>query len=156
MHKDLKQLETSLWESADRLRANSKLNATEYSMPVLGLIFLRHATTRFDVTKAKISSTLPSRGGVTREILSSDFEGEGAIFLPKKARYDYLTDLPEGEDLGGAINQAMRLIEEQVPDLLDGVLPKNYGKFEKDLLTQLVRIFNSDALRSSDRCKADT
>ena len=149
MHKDLKQLETSLWESADRLRANSKLNATEYSMPVLGLIFLRHATTRFDVTKAKIGSTLPSRGGVTREILSSDFEGEGAIFLPKKARYDYLTDLPEGEDLGGAINQAMRLIEEQVPDLLDGVLPKNYGKFEKDLLTELVRIFNSDALRSS-------
>ena len=66
----------------------------------------------FDATKAKIEMTLPSRGGRTRKIVSQDFEKEAAIFLPEKARYDYLADLPEGEGLGGAINQAMRLIED--------------------------------------------
>jgi type I restriction enzyme M protein len=118
-------------------------------MPVLGLIFLRHATNRFDATKAKIEKTLPSRGGRTRKIVSQDFEKEAAIFLPEKARYDHLADLPEGDDLGGAINQAMRLIEDQVPDQLTGVLPKDYAKFDKDLLTDLVRIFNRDELRTA-------
>lgn len=146
---NLKQLESSLWEAADQLRANSKLNASEYSMPVLGLIFLRHATNRFDVTKAKIQTGLPSRGGRTREIVPGDFEKEAAIFLSEKARYDYLAHLPEGQDLGAAINQAMRLIEEQVPAQLDGVLPKEYAKFDKDLLADLVRIFNRDELRTA-------
>ena len=148
-NQNLEKLESPLWEAADQLRANSKLNATEYSMPVLGLIFLRHATNHFDATKAKIEMTLPSRGGRTRKIVSQDFEKEAAIFLPGKARYDYLADLPEGEDLGGAINQAMRLIEDQVPDQLDGVLPKDYAKFDKELLTDLARIFNRDELRTA-------
>ena len=146
---NLKQLESYLWEAADQLRANSKLNASEYSMPVLGLIFLRHATNRFDATKAKIQKCLPSRGGRTREIVPQDFEKEAAIFLPEEARYDYLVDLPEGQDLGAAINKAMRLIEEQVPAQLDGVLPKEYAKFDKDLLADLVRIFNRDELRTA-------
>ena len=146
---NLRQLESSLWEAADQLRANSKLNASEYYMPVLGLIFLRHATNRFDVTKAKVQAGLPSRGGRTREIVPEDFEKEAAIFLPEKARYDYLTGLPEGQDLGAAINQAMRLIEEQAPAQLDGVLPKEYAKFDKDLLADLVRIFNRDELRTA-------
>ncbi len=146
---NLKQIESSLWEAADQLRANSKLNASEYSMPVLGLIFLRHATNRFDATKAKIHKGLPSRGGRTREIVPQDFEKEAAIFLPEEARYDYLVDLPEGQDLGAAINKAMRLIEEQVPAQLDGVLPKEYAMFDKDLLADLVRIFNRDELRTA-------
>ncbi len=146
---NLKQLESSLWEAADQLRANSKLNASEYSMPVLGLIFLRHATNRFDATRAKIQASLPSRDGRTREIAPEDFEKEAAIFLPEKSRYDYLAHLPEGKDLGAAINQAMRLIEDQVPTQLDGVLPKEYAKFDKDLLADLVRIFNRDELRTA-------
>lgn len=143
----LQKLERSLWEAADQLRANSKLNASEYSMPVLGLIFLRHATNRFDAVGARIRQTLPSRGGRTREIAPADFAKEAAIFLPEKARYDYLAQLPEGEDLGKAINDAMRLVEEQVPEQLDGVLPKGYTRFERDLLANLVRIFNRDELR---------
>ena len=145
----LKELETTLWEAADQLRANSKLNASEYSMPVLGLIFLRHATNRFEVVRAKIEAGLPSRGGRTREIMPRDFASEAAIFLPEEARYDHLVSLPESENLGAAINRAMEQIEQQVPDQLAGVLPKGYGKFDKALLVDLVRIFNSDDLRSS-------
>ena len=145
----LKNLEDSLWEAADHLRANSKLTASEYSMPVLGLIFLRHATTRFDAVKSRIAANLPSRGGRTREMVPADFEKEAAIFLPEAARYDYLASLPEGEDLGAAINRAMRLIEEQVPEQLEGVLPKDYARFETDLLQDLVRIFNRDELRTA-------
>ena len=145
----LREIESTLWEAADELRANSKLTATEYSMPVLGLIFLRHATNRFLDTKEKVEKTLPSRGGEKRELTPQDFVAEAAIYLPEEARYDYLAALPEGEDLGAAINNAMRLIEEQVPEQLDGVLPKDYAKFDKDLLANLVRIFNRRELRQA-------
>src|SRR5205085_6658777 len=72
---NLARLESDLWEAADQLRANSKLSATEYSMPVLGLIFLRHATTRFDAVRLEIDASLPKRGGVTRPITKDDFRG---------------------------------------------------------------------------------
>ncbi len=143
----LKTLEDTLWEAADRLRANSKLNATEYSMPVLGLIFLRHATNRFDAVHARIKAGLPSRGGQTRPVTADDFVKEGAIFLPEEARYDHIAGLPEGQPLGAAIKRAMEAIEQQVPHLLEGVLPKDYPKFDADLLRDLVRVFNADALR---------
>lgn len=144
---DLKQLEDSLWEAADRLRANSKLNATEYSMPVLGLIFLRHATNRFERVRERIMARLPSRGGKTRPVTAEDFASEGAIFLPEHARYDHVADLPEDGDVGKALKEAMEAVEAQVPELLEGVLPKEYPKFDPGLLRDLVRVFNSDALR---------
>jgi type I restriction enzyme M protein len=144
---ELKKLEGSLWEAADRLRANSKLNAAEYSMPVLGLIFLRHATNRFKRVHEKIQSRLPKRGGKTRPVKPEDFASEGAIFLPEEARYDTIADLPEDGDIGKAIKEAMEAIEAQVPELLQGVLPKDYPKFDPALLRDLVRVFNSDELR---------
>lgn len=147
----LKKLEATLWESADNLRANSKLTATEYSMPVLGLIFLRYATNRFEKVKAEVQKHLPSRGGVTREVTSDDFIRQGAIFLPKTARYDYLAELPESEDLGTKLKEAMEAIEQQVPELLSGVLPKEYPQFEPELLRDLVRVFNRDFLRTTTR-----
>jgi len=146
---DLKKLEDSLWEAADRLRANSKLNATEYSMPVLGLIFLRHATNRFDRVHEQIKKRLPSRGGKTRAVTAADFASEGAIFLPEEARYDTIAALPEDQDIGKAIKEAMEAVEAQVPDLLRGVLPKEYPKFDPGLLRDLVRVFNSDELRKA-------
>jgi len=144
---DLKKLEASLWEAADRLRANSKLNATEYSMPVLGLIFLRHATNRFNRVHEQIKARLPRRGGKTRPITRDDFASEGAIFLPIHARYNYIAELPGQEDIGAALKAAMEAIEEQVPGLLGDVLPKDYPKFDASLLQDLVGIFNSDVLR---------
>lgn len=148
---ELKRLENSLWEAADRLRANSKLNATEYSMPVLGLIFLRHATNRFDRVHEQIKGKLPSRGGKTRPVTAADFASEGAIFLPEAARYDTIAALPEDQDIGKAIKEAMEAVEEQVPELLRGVLPKDYPRFEPSLLRDLVRVFNSDELRNPTR-----
>jgi type I restriction enzyme M protein len=145
---ELQQLEASLWEAADQLRANSKLNATEYSMPVLGLIFLRHATNRFESIQTDIAKNLPSRGGKTRPITRDDFKGRAAIFLPESARYDFLAALPADKDLGAAINEAMRLVETE-SEMLVGVLPRDYNRFEKKLLEDLVRIFNRELLRTA-------
>ena len=145
----LKQLEADLWEAADQLRANSKLTATEYTMPILGLIFLRHATNRFEQIKAEVEPTLPvhpKRG--RRPINRDDFWAKGAIFLPAEAHFDYLVGMPDSEDIGAKIDAAMRLIEEE-NESLKGVLPKTYTAFEKSLLLELLRIFNKEALRKA-------
>ena len=146
--KQLKQLEASLWASADDLRANSKLTASEYSMPVLGLIFLRHAFNRFLVVKEKIEADLPEvPGRGKRPVKKEDYEKEASIFLPKNARFDYLINLSESEDLGAKINDAMKSIEEEYTNL-EGVLPKTYNNFENDLLRNILRIFNKEALQN--------
>lgn len=145
---NLHQLETDLWEAADQLRANSKLTATEYSMPVLGLIFLRHATNRFEAVKAEIEPMLPTRGGVRAPLKKENFQGRSAIFLPEEARYDTLVNLPDSEDIGKKIVEAMDAIEKEVP-MLAGALPKEYTRFDPDLLRRLLRIFNSEALRAA-------
>lgn len=143
---DIKKIEKDLWEGADQLRANSKLTASEYSMPVLGLIFLRHAYNRFLVVKEEIEATLPSRNGRKRPVTKEDFMSKSAIYIPQIARYDYLLDLEEGADIGKAINDAMKAIEEEY-ETLAGALPKNYNIFDNDLLADLIRIFNSDELQ---------
>ncbi|MEH2057066.1 MAG: class I SAM-dependent DNA methyltransferase [Nostoc sp.] len=145
---NISQLESSLWEAADQLRANSKLNANEYSMPVLGLIFLRHATNRFNAVKAEIEKGLSSRGGKKRPITIDDFKGKSAIFLPIEAQYDRILNLAENADIGKAINAAMKAIEDETK-MLEGVLPKEYTSFEQDLLYNLVRIFDREELRTA-------
>lgn len=143
---ELKKLEDKLWEAADQLRANSKLTATEYSFPVLGLIFLRHAYNRFVDAKVVIEKDLPihpQRG--KRAVTKDDFQQAKAIFLPEKSRWNYIATLPEGEDIGEKLDEAMRNIEQEY-DVLNGVLPKNYSLFEKALLQRLVRIFNTEEL----------
>lgn len=142
----LKLLENRLWTAADQLRANSKLTATEYSFPVLGIIFLRHANSRFKLAKVEIEKSLPVhpvRG--VRAIEKNDFLTAKAIFLPEESRWDNILDLPESVDIGEHINKSMKSIEEEYPDLL-GVLPKDYNLFEKDLLHTLLRVFNDEAL----------
>ncbi|MEH2318825.1 type I restriction-modification system subunit M [Nostoc sp.] len=145
---NISQLESSLWEAADQLRANSKLNANEYSMPVLGLIFLRHATNRFNAVQAEIEKGLSSRGGKKRPITKDDFKGKSAIFLPEEAQYDRILNLAENADIGKAINTAMKAIEDET-EMLQGVLPKEYTSFEPDLLYSLVRIFDREELRKA-------
>ena len=97
---NIERLERRLWEAADQLRANSKLTSTEYYMPVLGLIFLRHAYNRFLVVENEIRENLPSRGGVTRAVIKEDFDQKNALFLTEKAQYEYLLNLPSGQDRG--------------------------------------------------------
>lgn len=142
----LKQLESRLWKTADDLRANSKLTASEYSFPVLGLIFLRHAYNRYVTAKFEIEKTLPVhpvRG--VRPIDKNDFLTAKAIYLPLNAQWNTLANLPESEDLGEHINEAMRSIESEYEALL-GVLPKDYNLFDKDLLQRLIRVFNDESL----------
>lgn len=148
--KQLRKLEAELWRAADQLRANSKLTASEYSMPVLGLIFLRHAYNRFQKVKIEVEKTLPShpqRG--KRPLTKKDFEEQNSMFLPEKAQFDYLVSLPESADIGEAIDNAMKLIEDEY-DNLKGVLPKNFSIFSKDLLRELLRIFNKEVLQKAE------
>lgn len=145
---NIKKIENDLWEAADQLRANSKLTASEYSMPVLGIIFLRYAYNRFLIVKDEIEENLPSRNGKKRPVTKEDFESKSAIFLPEIARYDYLAGLEEGKDIGKAINAAMKAIEDEY-DKLKGSLPTNYTIFDNDLLRELIRKFNSNELRNA-------
>ena len=142
---NIRKLETELWESADLLRAGSKLTSNEYCMPVLGLIFLRYAYSRFTYVEADIMKNRPVRNGRVLPVEPSDFQSKSAIFLPEKARYDYLLNLPDGTDVGKAVNEAMELVEAQSAQL-KGVLPKTYTSFQNDLLRELLRIFNNSAL----------
>lgn len=148
--KQLRKLEAELWRAADQLRANSKLTASEYSMPVLGLIFLRHAYNRFLKAKEDVEKSLPyhpQRG--RRPVTKQDFEEQNAMFLPDKAQFDYLVSLPESAEIGEAIDNAMKLIEEEYENL-NGVLPKNFSIFSKDLLCELLRIFNKEVLQKAE------
>jgi type I restriction enzyme M protein len=156
---NIRKLESDLWESADLLRAGSKLTSNQYCMPVLGLIFLRYAYSRFKMVEAEILKGRPSRGGRVMPVEASDFAAKSALFLPKEAQYDYLLKLPENiaeadlvnkdgdkmNSLGEVVNNAMLLIEEQSEQLV-GVLPKSYTDFSDELLSELLRIFNNSAL----------
>lgn len=147
---DINQLEKELWDSADDLRANSKLTAAEYKDPLLGLVLLRFAQNRYENAKAQVEKNLPinPRTGEKREATKDDFTAAGAILLPEEAKYDYLANMPESTDIAEAINNAMRLIEAEYPDLA-GILPKNYQEFGDKLLRDLVRVFNKDAVRNA-------
>jgi type I restriction enzyme M protein len=156
---NIRKLESELWESADLLRAGSKLTSNQYCMPVLGLIFLRYAFSRFKMVEAEILKNRPSRGGRVMPVEASDFSAKSALFLPKEAQYDYLVNLPENiaaadivnkdghtmNSLGEVVNNAMQLIEDQ-SEQLTGVLPKSYTDFSDELLAELLRIFNNSAL----------
>ena len=156
---NIKKLEADLWESADLLRAGSKLTSNQYCMPVLGLIFLRYAYSRFKLVESEILKNRPMRGGRVLPVEASDFAEKSALFLPKEAQYSYLVNLPaniaaqnlmsaEGNvmnSLGEVVNNAMELVEAQ-SEQLSGVLPKDYTIFSDELLVELLRIFNNDAL----------
>ena len=141
---NIRKLERELWEAADLLRADSEVTSQEYCMPVLGLIFLRYAYSRFKFVEADILKDRPIRNGRVLPVEADDFKTKSAIYLPEKARYDYLLNLPDNTDMGQAINLAMELIEEQSAQL-KGVLPKNYNILKNDLLRELLRIFNNSA-----------
>lgn len=138
MSESLKQLEKRLWKSADQLRANSALEPAEYSEPVLGLIFLKYADFKFQHVHERLTEQMPDG----YEIEPFEYQAEGILYLPEKARYERLVNLPEGKSIGEEINDAMQAVEETNTDL-QGVLPKNYHEMENTLLFELLRNFNS-------------
>jgi len=145
---NIAQMESTLWEAADQLRANSKLTSSEYCMPVLGVIFLRHATNRYDAAKRAMEADQTTGKIPKRALVKADFLKRRALMLPDKARYDELLRLPKGTDLGRALIDAMDAIEDQF-DPLKGQLPKEYDRFEGGLLEDILRIFDRDELRTA-------
>lgn len=158
-NRSVKKLEADLWESADLLRAGSKLTSNQYCMPVLGLLFLRYAYSRFKMVEAEILKNRPMRNGRRMPVEAKDFSAKSALFLPREAQYDYFVNLPENiaaadlknitgqpmNSLGEVVNNAMELVEQQ-SEQLAGVLPKSYTDFSDELLGELLRIFNNNAL----------
>ena len=158
-NKSIKKLEADLWEAADLLRQGSKLTSQQYCMPVLGLLFLRYAYSRFKKVEEEILKDRPVRNGRVMPVEASDFAEKSALYLPKEAQYSYLVNLPEDiktanivadngqpmNSLGEVVNHAMELVEAQ-SEQLAGVLPKEYTNFADDLLAELLRIFNNNAL----------
>ncbi len=156
---NIRKLEAELWESADLLRQGSKLTSSQYCMPVLALLFLRYAYSRFKMVEAEILENRPSRGGRVMPVEPSDFAAKSALYLPREAQFDYLVNLPDNivaaglktkdgqeiNSLGEAVNNAMQLVEDQ-SEQLTGVLPKTYTMFADDLLRELLRIFNNKTI----------
>ena len=142
---NIRKLEADLWESADLLRAGSKLTSSQYCMPVLALLFLRYAYSRFKMVEAELLKNRPSRGGRVMPVEPSDFAAKSALYLPREAQFDYLVNLPDNQPLGEVVNHAMTLVEGQ-SEQLTGILPKSYTMFSDELLRELLRIFNNKTL----------
>lgn len=155
----IKQLEADLWSAADVLRSSANLNANQYCMPVLGLLFLKYAYGRYKRVEVELMKNRPSRGGVKMPVKAQDFRAKSALYLPREAQYDYLLNLPGNiasanivdeqkrqlTSLGDVVNYAMRLIEQQT-DQLKGILPDTYNIINDEVLAKLLRIFNNDKL----------
>jgi type I restriction enzyme M protein len=135
---DIYDVGKHLWEAADELRANSHLKAGEYSIPVLGLIFLKFADKRFVDVEADLSAKSSSR----REPGKADYQSRGVLYLPEQSRFSKLLELPESVNLGKALNDAMAAVEQANEDLR-GVLPRSYQEFSTDILFRLLRLVNS-------------
>lgn len=132
---DARTIQTSLFKMADQLRANSGLKPSEYSRPVLGLLFLRYAEGQF----ASVEKTLAPKLGSRLKPGPDDYKGQGVIYLSPEARFSHLLSLPEDADVGRALNNAMKDIERYNAELED-VLPKNFNEIPKDTLIELIRL----------------
>lgn len=146
---NIEAIEKRLWSAADNLRANSNYASNEYFMPVMGLIFLRHAYSRYLGVKGDIEANLPKRGGKTRALTKEDFSQKGSIYLRPEAEFDYLVALPDSANRAKAIQHAMETIEEDYEDL-KGVLPlSEYAELDNEVLGQLLRTLNPEELKQA-------
>ncbi len=148
--KDIEKLEKDLWEAADNLRANSKLTSNDYFMPVLGVIFLRHAANRFEAARHQIEEEQSSGKIVKRAIKPADYVRRRALWLPEESRYDWIMQqaATRESDLPSLVTAAMNAIESSF-EPLQNVLPKDYGIFEPKVLEDLMRLFNSEQIRQA-------
>lgn len=134
---DLAEVRRTLWKAADELRANSTLTPADYRGPVLGLIFLAYAEHRFDAVRPEIEAKATPRNPATPD----DYKARSVLYVPDEARLSTLVELPEGDDLGAAVDAAMKAIETANPELRD-VLPRGYQRLERSTLTELLRLFS--------------
>jgi type I restriction enzyme M protein len=133
---DLAKVRATLWAAADELRANSKLTPVQYRDPVLGLVFLAYAENRFEAVRGQVEAKATKRNPAT----VADFKAKSVLYVPDESRLSHLVDLPEGDDVGKAVDQAIRAVEEANPELKD-ILPRGYQKLERSTLIELLRLF---------------
>ncbi|WP_121257216.1 class I SAM-dependent DNA methyltransferase [Nocardioides ferulae] len=133
---DLAKVRATLWEAADQLRANSKLTPVQYRDPVLGLVFLAYAENRFEGVRADVEARATARNPAT----IADYKAKAVLYVPEESRLSHLVGLPEGQDIGKAVDEAIKAIEAANPELKD-ILPRGYQKLEKDTLVELLRLF---------------
>lgn len=146
---NMEAIEKRLWKAADTLRSNSNYASNEYFLPVMGLIFLRHAYSRYLGVRDEIVAGMPTRGGKTRELTKGDFSQKSAIFLKPEAQFDYLVALKDSDDRAKKVIEAMESIESDY-ESLRGVLPKTeYQELDNDVLGQLLRFLNPDELKNA-------
>ena len=146
---NIEAIEKRLWKAADTLRGNSELASNEYFLPVMGLIFLRHAYSRFLNVKDDIVANLPSRGGRTRELTKEDFSKKSAIFLKEEAQFDYLITLTDADNRAEAIINAMDSIEADYTNLRNQLPKQEYNNIPNDVLGTLLRHLNPEELRKA-------
>lgn len=129
----LKQLEDSLWQAADKLRVDSGLKASEYATPILGLIFLRFASIKYNKVKPEIEKELEAQKNSRLQRQKHEIAiDKCGFYLPPEAEYDYLLNLPEKEDIARAIRVAMEKIELYKPELKDSLPKDEYFKLVTD------------------------
>lgn len=133
---DLAKVRATLWAAADELRANSKLTSVQYRDPVLGLVFLAYAESRFEAVREEVEANASARNPAT----IADYKAKSVLYVPEESRLSNLVNLPEGEDIGKATDEAIKAIEAANPELKD-VLPRGYRKLERSTLIELLRIF---------------
>ena len=146
---NIEAIEKRLWKSADTLRANSELASNEYFLPVMGLIFLRHAYSRYLSVKDDIVATLPSRGGKTRDLTKEDFSKKRAIYLKTEAQFDYLIALKDADNRAEAIIHAMESIEADYSNLRNQLPKQEYNNIPNDVLGMLLRTLNPEELKKA-------
>src|SRR5947207_4263137 len=134
---DIYDIAAHLWDTADELRANSHLKAGEYSIPVLGLIFLKFADSRFSQAATEFAGKATGR----RSIGKADYQSRGVLYLPEAARFPRLLELKEADNIGKAINDAMAAIEAE-NEPLRGILPRTYQGLSNATLVSLLRSVN--------------
>lgn len=129
-------MRNTLWAAADELRANSKLTPVQYRSPVLGLVFLAYAENRFEAVRGEVEAKASARNPAT----AADYKAKSVLYVPEESRLSYLNDLPEGDDIGKAVDEAIKAIEAANPELKD-ILPRGYQKLERSTLIELLRLF---------------
>ena len=145
--KELKKLKYDLWHSADMLRAESHLSANKYGQPILGLIFLRYADIKYKQHKDEIMAEYEANKGKRTERSLKDISIEKCgFYLPEKAYYDRINELPDNADKAIAVKEAMEEIEKENPTQMAGVFPKEvYGQLvpeeSPELLSKIIRVF---------------
>lgn len=149
-----KTLEQKLWDAADALRGNQE--PSEYKHVVLGLVFLKYISDRFDTRRREIDDELANDHipeGRRAEFLEDrdEYRSHNVFWVPAEARWASIQAKAKLPEVGETIDAAMDLIERE-NESIKGVLPRNYGRegLDKGRLGQLVDLIGSIGFTETD------